>query len=66
MRSVNFVNYFDQHDSTHTKQTLNERCNGCDIYKKYTLHLEYYINAWANYESHAVQSKKGNKNIDKI
>ncbi|XP_022179369.1 uncharacterized protein LOC111039985, partial [Myzus persicae] len=57
---------FDQHDSTHTKQTLNEQYNICDICKKYTLHLEKYINARAKYESHAVQKKKGNTNLDKI
>lgn len=57
---------FDQHDSTHTKQTLNEQCNSCDVCKKYTLHLAQYINARAKYEGHAVQNKKGNKNIDKI
>lgn len=50
---------FDQHDSTHTKQTLNEH-NICDVCKKYNLHLEKYINARAKYESHAVQKKKGN------
>lgn len=55
---------FDQHDSTHTKKTLNEQCNSCDVCKKYTLHLEKYINARAKYESHDVQKKKGIKNLD--
>lgn len=53
---------FDQHDPTHSKQTLNEHNSCCNICKKYTLHLENYINARAKYESHAIKEKKGNNN----